>query len=1065
MCRVQADLDALFPDSTVKSTVSLAEQSSLPSIPGYEVEAVLGSGGMGVVFRARHLRLNRSVALKMALAGEYAGPNERERFQREAEAVAGLRHVNIVQVYDVGDVAGRPYFTMELVEGGSLGSKLAGEPQPANSAAALVGTLAGAVHAAHLAGIAHRDLKPANILLAADGTPKVSDFGLARRLDGEAGLTRTGLAVGTPSYMAPEQARGQADAAGPAADVYGLGAVLYELLTGRPPFRAESAAETLRQVIDHDPVPPSRLNPAVPRDLETVCLKCLHKDPRGRYPTAAALQEDLNRFIRGEAVTAQPEGLLRRAWRRVGRRPMLSAALAGVAFLAAGLLGVAMWVVAARAAVVQAAEDDLGEMARWQGAAAWPEARAALDRAKTRLNGGGPLAIRDRVSRANQDLALVERLDAIRLASAWSTGGELAVARADADYESAFSETGIGRVHDDIVTVADRVSSSAVRPALINALDDWAWRLTNPARRDWLLRVVRRADHDVTGWRESARNPAVWADVRVLTRVVAVAPVADPHVPLFLSLAERLNAAPARLEFLRRVQFSHPTDFWVNLRLGDVGRDAGQHHDAVRYYQAAVTVRPTAAVAHNNLGMTLTQVGRHDDGVRHLREAARLDPTASPVHNNLAMVLTALHRHDEALAQIEAGLAINSTSPHLHSLRGGNLEAMHAPELALTAHRHAVACDPAHPGAQEGLRNCLIRQGHTDEARIAWAAALAVNSDNHIAWYGYAELCAYLDCEADYSNARRNLLARFHQTTSPHIAERVSRACLLRPAVGNELRQAVSLAERAAASDRAQAQGAYPHFQFARGLAEYRQGQYDRAAATMRGDAARALGPAPGLVLALSLYRSGETAAARQALAVAIAGHDWRPSRVYNQDGWICHSLRRDAEAVILPTLAAFLAKTHQPKDNDERLALLGVCQFTGRTLTTARLYADAFAADPKLPNDIVAGHRFNAARAATLAGVGNGTDATDLTDQGKENWRGQGRQWLRAELAACQRTFEADPAARHSVRQALGRWREANESGGLRDPAITKRLPPSEQSELEAIWAEAAQLYQRAGG
>ena len=243
----------------------------------------------------RDLRLGRPVAIKMLLSGAYAGPTELMRFQFEAEAVAGLCHANVVQLYEVGEHEGRPYFSMELVEGGSLAQKLAARPtgnvgdsQQVRWAAELVATLAEAVSVAHRAGIIHRDLKPGNILLTADGTPKVSDFGLARRLKGEGGLTWTGTAVGTPSYMAPEQASDTAGPIGPASDVYGLGAVLYELLTGRPPFRAGSALETFRQILSKEPTPPSRLNPKVPRDLETVCLKCLHKAPQRRYTSAAA---------------------------------------------------------------------------------------------------------------------------------------------------------------------------------------------------------------------------------------------------------------------------------------------------------------------------------------------------------------------------------------------------------------------------------------------------------------------------------------------------------------------------------------------------------------------------------------------------------------------------------------------------------------------------------------------------------------------------------------------------------------------------------------------------------
>ena len=328
--RLEHEIDAIFPSTEPPGgagPVALAT-AELPRIRGYEVQAVLGRGGMGVVYRARHLRLDRPVALKMLLAGSYAGQEERERFQREAEAVAGLRHANIVQLYDAGDLDGRPYFTMEFVEGGSLAQKIAGMPQPARPSAALVAQVAEAVQFAHQSGIVHRDLTPANILLATDGTPKVTDFGLARRLEGGSGLTLSGVPMGTPSYMAPEQARGEKGAVGPATDVYALGAILYEMLTGRPPFRAETSTGTLQQVLHDDPVPPSRLNPGVPRDLATICLKCLSKEPQRRYASAAALAEDLRRFLRGESIAARPAGPLERLARWARRSPAAAALLA-----------------------------------------------------------------------------------------------------------------------------------------------------------------------------------------------------------------------------------------------------------------------------------------------------------------------------------------------------------------------------------------------------------------------------------------------------------------------------------------------------------------------------------------------------------------------------------------------------------------------------------------------------------------------------------------------------------------------------------------------------------------
>src|SRR5689334_17326989 len=260
----------------------------LPQVPGYEVLRELGRGGMGVVYAARHLRLNRIVALKVMRAGPAA---DRERFRQEAEAVARLQHPNVVQIFEVGDWPAEggptPYLALEYVAGPSLDRHLAGRPQPPRAAAALVETVARGVHAAHGAGVVHRDLKPANVLLAADGTPKITDFGLAKRLDAPAGHSLSGLVVGTPSYMAPEQAAGKSQAVGPAADVYSLGAVLYELLTGRPPFRGATPVDTVLQVLADEPAPPRLLQPRVPPDLDTICLKCLHKQPGGRYASAA----------------------------------------------------------------------------------------------------------------------------------------------------------------------------------------------------------------------------------------------------------------------------------------------------------------------------------------------------------------------------------------------------------------------------------------------------------------------------------------------------------------------------------------------------------------------------------------------------------------------------------------------------------------------------------------------------------------------------------------------------------------------------------------------------------
>jgi WD40 repeat protein len=309
------------------------------NVPGHELLSELGRGGMGVVYKARHLRLARVVAVKMILAGAYAGSEHRRRFDIEATAVARLQHANVVQIYETGEADGKPFISLEFVDGGSLELRLRGTPQPPRQAAALVETLARAMHYAHGKGVVHRDLKPANVLLTADGTPKITDFGLAKHMEAD-GPSADGAVMGTPSYMAPEQAGGDTRHIGPAADVYALGAILYECLTGRPPFKGPTLFETLEQVRTREPVAPDRLQAKAPRDLVTVCLKCLRKEPHKRYASAGELADDLRRFLAGEPVLARPTPAWERAAKWARRRPAVAAL--GAATLASVVVGFAL---------------------------------------------------------------------------------------------------------------------------------------------------------------------------------------------------------------------------------------------------------------------------------------------------------------------------------------------------------------------------------------------------------------------------------------------------------------------------------------------------------------------------------------------------------------------------------------------------------------------------------------------------------------------------------------------------------------------------------------------------
>ncbi|HEV3448096.1 MAG TPA: serine/threonine-protein kinase, partial [Gemmataceae bacterium] len=446
------------------------------SLPDYELLAEIGQGGMGVVYKARQKSLNRLVAVKMIRAGGPAREDDLRRFRNEAEAVAHLDHAQIVPVHEVGEHAGQHYFTMKLIEGGSLDRQLACFSAEPKAAARLLAAVARAVHHAHQRGILHRDLKPGNVLVDAAGQPHVTDFGLAKRVEVDSSLTQSGVLIGTPSYMAPEQTSGVRGAITTATDVYGLGAVLYAMLTGQPPFRGDHVLETLRQVREQEPQSPSAVNPRVDRDLATITLKCLRKEPEQRYASAAALADDLERWLKDEPIRAKRPSLLQRLvrWRRRHKPLVGSVAVLMILVL---LLGGAVlgWQQRQLAATEQAVEGDLREADLLQQQERWSDVLQVLERASGRLAAGGPSPLRERVEQRRTIVAMVAQLEEARLQGSAAGPEGFDYTGADQAYAAAFASYGLNLETFAPEEAAERIRTSPIRTQLVAALDDWAF--------------------------------------------------------------------------------------------------------------------------------------------------------------------------------------------------------------------------------------------------------------------------------------------------------------------------------------------------------------------------------------------------------------------------------------------------------------------------------------------------------------------------------------------------------------------------------------------------------------
>ncbi len=1036
-CRaLDGELMALFPSSADLDRAAGAgprrweASERLPSIPGYDVVSILGHGGMGVVYKARHHALKRFVAVKMLLSGAYANANERARFRREAEALARLAHPHVVQVFDVGELEGRPYFTMELLEGGNLAGALGNIPQPAAESAEMIRTLAGAIESAHRSGIVHRDLKPANILLAPDGTPKVTDFGLAREVESTDLVTLSGTRVGTPSYMAPEQASKRWGEVGPPADVYALGAILYEMMTGRPPFRGESVADTERQLIHNDPAMPSQLNAAVPRDLETICLKCLRKAPGARYASAAALAEDLGRFQRGEPILARRVGLLERAIKWARRRPAAATMVAATIVIVALAIGFAVSFDRVRSAhradiamrqgrARQAIETSLALVGNLQQDERWTEAGHLLDDAATHLPDAGSPELAAALAAAQRDQRTAVALERVREGHLGSLNP---YEEADKDYARTFADAGVD-VEGAPGAAAERVRGSPIRQRLLAALDDWAFMIYElkrdaPGRQHLareLLALARRVDPD-PAWRDRFRDLADWGDAAKLAglaRDAASQPTPPPphQLAILVALEQSIEAKLDLLSPLRDAQRRSPWDFRTNWQLGHLLRALGSASEAVGFDRAALALRPDNVDARDELSLALYGCGRTDEAIDVIHCGLDISPHSDWLRSVLVLELADQGRWREARREYRAAVESDPASgaPETSRVMASALRAAGRRDeergvlLAILSH------DPADVGARYGLAKNYLDAGHPDQA-VPLLRDLAKNRPN----------------VAEYHMRLGEALTAAHRPDQ-------------------------AIAEFRAAADPAPKDRA-AHYGLGVALAE--TGKLDEALDALQ--AAADLDPKQAATwgwIAKVRLRQFRLAEARDAAKrqLACLPPDLQPAVRRRIE--ICGLL-----ANVDLSQPGVLDGRQPPEDPKVRAALAELLyRYARRPIAAARIYESLSRADaPVHPDDL-----YPAACAAAMASCGMGDDPEKLDAPARAHFRSRALDWLAADHGAWA-AMEGKPGARHDVAVAMRARLESDELAGVRDPTALAALPPEERARWRSLWADTRALAER---
>jgi serine/threonine protein kinase/tetratricopeptide (TPR) repeat protein len=1071
--------------------------ASSVQVPGYTILEVLGRGGMGVVYKARQDKANRLVALKMILSGTHASAAERQRFRAEAEAVALLAHPNIVQVHDVGETPeGHSFFSLEYVPGGTLAQRLRSGPLPPSEAAALIESLAGAMQHAHERGIVHRDLKPQNILLRAAGqpptgdattvkspsagppsqeragasaasqapplTPKISDFGLAKRHDDEEGLTQTGAIVGTPGYMAPEQAFGHSKHVGPAADVYALGAVLYECLTGRPPFRGVTMADTLDQVRTREPVAPREFSRAIPRDLETICLHCLRKEPERRYGSAEALAGDVRRFREGRPIAVRPVGAVERAWRWCRRNPRWAVMLAAVVLLLFGVTGVSLYAYVTVAA--KNADIEAKNLAITQEAAA-TETQRQLAVEKGKLAEKRLLQSIDAVSLFAKD-ARVFCEDALVPGESRRMLYEVVIAQLEKsvdDSDGSFDEDNvrnkvlmyqqIGMLHVDLGHDAEakrwyekglqlterwleaKPGDPAARghhAAYLHLLGTIYQRAFNSAKADSLFKEALAIRRDV------------WSNLDYRKQVDRFTPGKSytnlcDSLDTFYLFDESLKLREEAYQLFGTFELLDAW-CWTCWKAGFNKAYAEKKAHLLKSAELCEELhklRPTNRNALKRWAFVLSDLGNLEHSHRNLAEAQKYFSRRAEVNRKLATsgdLVNARQRYgfswfDLGMIEKELGYDAKAREAFLHSRLIREELLRDYPDWSMY---HAFQID--------WLFSVVALGEHVTAVKTADELSV---KHRDIAWAQYRLGLIYVRCSAAVAEACRPAPLTPEDKGLQDAYLKKALVCFSRAAEGQP--------------------GDYQSWEAFAGQLRW-QKDTDGALAAYHKLLQRDPNNVPALrYLGLALQGLGCLKEAQQALH---RGHELG-SKLSHWKSPTAAMVKEIDRLVELEQLLPALAKGERaPASAKEQIELVGMCMLTRRYAAAAGFYADAFTAQPALTEDTTSQHRYDAACPAALAGTGRGADAATLPNDAKAKLRQQARAWLQAELDRYAEQLKGGKAELvPQVDARLTHWQADPDLAGVRDAKALAGLPAEEAEAWHTLWAEVAGLLQEARG